>query len=82
MKIHIEADEVILIPNGIPHCYEADGKDPWSIQRLACRLMDTTSLTIREVAIKSGYDDPYYFSRLFKKKIGQAPRDYRKMTKG
>jgi AraC family transcriptional regulator, arabinose operon regulatory protein len=50
--------------------------------RLACRLMDTTSLTIREIAIKAGYDDPYYFSRLFSKTIGHSPREYRKMRKG
>lgn len=50
--------------------------------RLACSLMDTTSLTIREIAVKAGYDDPYYFSRLFRKTIGHSPREYRKMRKG
>ena len=50
--------------------------------RVACRLMDTTSLTIREIAAKTGYEDPYYFSRLFSKAIGHSPRDYRKRRKG
>lgn len=50
--------------------------------RRACRLMDTSSLTIREIASQVGYDDPYYFSRLFSKTIGHSPRDYRKMRKG
>ena len=50
--------------------------------RLACHLMDTTSQTIREIASLSGYEDPYYFSRLFSKTIGHSPREYRKIRKG
>jgi AraC-like DNA-binding protein len=50
--------------------------------RLACRLLDTTSFTIREIADKVGYEDPYYFSRLFSKTRGHSPREYRKMRKG
>lgn len=50
--------------------------------RLACRLMDTSSLTIREIAAQVGYDDPYYFSRLFSKTMGHSPREYRRMGKG
>ena len=50
--------------------------------RLACRLMDTSSQTIREIATQVGYEDPYYFSRLFSKTIGHSPRQYRQMRKG
>lgn len=50
--------------------------------RRACRLLDTTCLTIREIAAQTGYDDPYYFSRLFSQTIGHSPRQYRHLRKG
>ena len=48
----------------------------------ACRLLDTTSLSIREVGFKVGYEDPYYFSRAFSNLMGLSPRQYRKLNKG
>lgn len=50
--------------------------------RRACQLMDTTSLNIREIAACVGYDDPYYFSRLFSKAMSCSPRQYRQTRKG
>jgi AraC-like DNA-binding protein len=35
------------------------------------------SHTIGEIALKIGYNDPHYFSFLFKKVNGCSPRDYR-----
>ncbi|MEX1222051.1 MAG: AraC family transcriptional regulator [Idiomarina sp.] len=43
----------------------------------ACRLLDNTAQSVREIAQALGFDDPYYFSRLFKKTMGVAPRYYR-----
>ncbi|MGO1461115.1 MAG: AraC family transcriptional regulator [Marinobacter sp.] len=43
----------------------------------ACQMLDTTSLSFTDISHRLGYDDAYYFSRLFKKTMGQAPRDYR-----
>lgn len=43
----------------------------------ACGLLRSTSLRIYEVAARLGYEDPYYFSRIFKKVIGISPRNYR-----
>jgi AraC-like DNA-binding protein len=37
---------------------------------------------IKEVAAKLGYDDPYYFSRLFQKTLGCSPLAYRRSVKG
>ncbi|QBG47205.1 AraC family transcriptional regulator [Verrucomicrobia bacterium S94] len=37
----------------------------------------TTSLRVGEVSEQLGFTDPYYFSRLFRKIMGVAPRDYR-----
>lgn len=43
----------------------------------ACQMLDTTHLSFAEISRRLGYDDAYYFSRLFKKVMGQSPRDYR-----
>jgi AraC-like DNA-binding protein len=48
----------------------------------ACELLDQTELNIGQVAAELGYDDRYYFSRLFKKIQGIAPVIYRKQQKG
>lgn len=43
----------------------------------ACYLLDSSRQSIKEVATSLGYDDVYYFSRLFKKTIGLSPTQYR-----
>jgi AraC family transcriptional regulator of arabinose operon len=48
----------------------------------ACRLLDTTSLSIGEIGERTGYDDPYYFARCFRRVMGCSPRAYRKVPKG
>jgi AraC-like DNA-binding protein len=48
----------------------------------ACRLLDTTALSVAEVAEQVGYADPYYFTRCFRRVMGQAPRTYRRVPKG
>ena len=47
----------------------------------ACRLFDSTSLNVKEVAAALGYDDPFYFSRTFKAINRVAPSEYRIMPK-
>lgn len=44
----------------------------------ACYLLRSTSLPVSEIAYRSGYDDPLYFSKLFKKKYLSPPGEYRK----
>ena len=44
----------------------------------AQRLLGTLDYNVTEVASIVGYDNPLYFSRLFKKQTGMAPTDYRK----
>lgn len=39
-------------------------------------LLDQEESSVKEVAFELGFDDPYYFSRLFKKKTGVAPSDW------
>jgi AraC family transcriptional regulator, arabinose operon regulatory protein len=48
----------------------------------ACTLLSLTSRTIQEIGYEIGYDDPYYFSRIFKKVIGVSPRQYREFPTG
>ena len=43
----------------------------------ACRLLECTSFSVKEVASELGYDDPFYFSRVFKSVNRVAPSDYR-----
>jgi AraC-like DNA-binding protein len=43
----------------------------------ACQLLDTTALSVKQVAAELGYDDPLYFSRQFRRIIGRSPSDYR-----
>ena len=51
------------------------------IQR-AAQLLDTTPMQIKEIAESVGCDDPFYFSRFFKKIMGHSPRAYRGIQKG
>lgn len=44
----------------------------------ACQLLHFSDLRINEVASRLGIDDPFYFSRLFKKQMGVSPVEYRK----
>jgi AraC-like DNA-binding protein len=51
------------------------------IQR-ACQYLDLTDLRVKEISSLLGYDDPYYFSRVFNKIMGDSPRNYKKKKKG
>ena len=50
--------------------------------RHACRLLDTTSIPIAEVGRQTGFEDPYYFTRCFRRVMGFPPRVYRRLVKG
>ena len=42
----------------------------------ALRLMDDGETSIMEVAYKTGFNDPKYFSRCFKAEMGMSPTAY------
>jgi AraC-like DNA-binding protein len=48
----------------------------------ACQLLDTTSLNVKEIANSVGYEDPLYFSRVFKAVVELTPTQYRLINKG
>lgn len=45
----------------------------------AIRLLETTDYNVTEISAIIGYDNPLYFSRLFKKRKGVSPSEYRKL---
>jgi AraC family transcriptional regulator of arabinose operon len=44
----------------------------------ACRWLDTTTLSVNEIATNLGFADPFYFSRTFKRIMRQSPVFYRR----
>jgi AraC-like DNA-binding protein len=46
----------------------------------AQKLLQTTPLTITQIACTVGFDDSAYFSRVFRHETGKTPRQYRKNT--
>lgn len=42
-----------------------------------CEYLNYTDLSIKEISIKLGFNDPLYFSRLFKKYMGISPKTYK-----
>jgi AraC-like DNA-binding protein len=43
----------------------------------ACIMLKNTALTVSETAERCGFDDSNYFSRIFRKRIGCSPTEYR-----
>jgi AraC-like DNA-binding protein len=48
----------------------------------ACQLLDTTQYSVKMVAAALGYEDPLYFSRVFRAVNEMSPQTYRQMRKG
>ena len=48
----------------------------------ACQMLDTTALSVKEVAAALGYEDPLYFSRSFRHVNELSPKAYRAKRKG
>jgi AraC-like DNA-binding protein len=45
----------------------------------ACILLYDSDIKIKDIASMLGYEDPYYFSRLFKKYMDMSPHQYRRL---
>ncbi len=48
----------------------------------ACQMLDSTDMNINQIAAKLGFEDSYYFSRLFTKIMGMPPTAYRTADRG
>ena len=46
--------------------------------QVACDLLESTDLSVAQIARMVSYDDPHFFSKLFKKHVGISPTQYRK----
>jgi two-component system response regulator YesN len=46
----------------------------------ACELLKDSTLSVEEVSYKIGYDDYFYFNRVFKKNIGITPANYKRLN--
>lgn len=44
----------------------------------ACKLLEDNQLMIAEIAYKLGFENAYYFSKVFRKYMGMTPTDYQK----
>ncbi len=49
--------------------------------RKACALLDTTDMKMNQISFKLGFEDQFYFSRLFSKIMGMSPKAYRSLPK-
>jgi AraC-like DNA-binding protein len=47
----------------------------------ASQQLDFTDRSIKDIALSMGFDDPYYFSKRFRKVIGVSPQKYRLLKK-
>lgn len=43
----------------------------------ACELLSTTDLAVKEIGAAVGYEDPHFFSRIFRSRMGMSPNQYR-----
>ena len=48
----------------------------------ARKLLADSSLTVREIAVRVGYPDPFHFSRSFKNAVGVSPAQFREQNRG
>lgn len=46
--------------------------------RHSCALLKRTNLSVTEIAIRCGFSDANYFSRIFRRVTGLTPNGYRK----
>lgn len=48
----------------------------------ACHYLDFSEMKVNQISSLIGFDDPFYFSRIFTKVMGSSPTEYRDMKKG
>ncbi|MBI5767692.1 MAG: AraC family transcriptional regulator [Verrucomicrobia bacterium] len=70
-------------PDYLSHLFHTETKERLThyIQRIriegAVLALETTTLTVSEIAYAGGFADPAYFARVFKQHKGATPHDYR-----
>lgn len=83
ISIQTIAEQFNLHPNYVSQLFQKEMKTTFTQVLLnkriqhACLLLKETNLAITDIAEKTGYQDYFYFAKVFKKKIGQTPTEYR-----
>lgn len=78
------AEEVHMSRNGFIRLFSSEvGKAPLQYGRKmridkACLLLHYSRQSIDEIAVNTGFNDRYYFSRVFKQVTNTSPAEYRK----
>jgi AraC-like DNA-binding protein len=75
-----------LSPSHFSHVMRA--KTGWSFTELltrlrtdhACHLLAHTDLSLVQIALECGFGEQSYFGRVFRRRIGQTPGDYRRVN--
>ena len=80
------AEQVFLSPSRLAHLFrEQVGVSivRWREDQRIIRaklLLQTTPLPVAVIGQQTGYDDQLYFSRVYKKRVGVSPSEYRKSS--
>ncbi len=81
------AGSLYISPDYLRHIFKQElGESPLNYlirKRLdsACELLSLSDLAVGEIARRVGLENPYYFSRIFRKRLGMTPTRYRKKAK-
>ncbi len=84
MDLDTLSDELLISKDYLRHAFKKEyGISPmqYLIQRRleeAKHLLDSTDLMAREIAGRCGFENEYYFSRLFRQVVGMPPTRWRK----
>ncbi len=86
LSLNAVAAHVSLSPSHFSTVFSHTGDETFKAHltevriRKAKELLCTTGLKVFEIADQVGYNDPHYFSAVFKKVTGLSPTDFRKRT--
>jgi len=83
ISLHLVASVVSVSPNHFSTIFSQETGETFIEYLTQVRisrskhLLLTTKMKSADIAYESGFGDPHYFSFIFKKNTGMAPRDYR-----
>ena len=82
LTIAVIAEELGYNPNYLSHFFKSKAGVSYSEYLRNIRIKYAISLlehgidSVKNVALLSGFDDPFYFSTVFKKSVGVSPKNY------
>ncbi|MDR0710185.1 MAG: helix-turn-helix domain-containing protein, partial [Spirochaetaceae bacterium] len=83
ISLHMVASYVGISPNHLSTVFSQETGENFieyltrvRIER-AKNLLSATSMKSADIAFETGFNDPHYFSFIFKKNTGLSPREYR-----